>query len=108
VDIYDLRPSPAVSAFLERFADGQEYLAFSYFFRRLLQEPGGTGKREFAHHGPRRTIHFSYYVSGDLRTIFVMMAYQERPGEPRERDLAAEAEFLSAIQKLEKHHGQDT
>jgi hypothetical protein len=105
MDIYDLRPSPSVEAFLDRIADRAEHLAFGLFFRRLVQSPGGNGRREFAHHGPRRTLHFSYYVSENLQTIFVMMAYQERPGEPRERDLALEAEFLRAIQRLEQDNG---
>jgi hypothetical protein len=104
VDLFEVFHSDAVRRFQNRTMDGKELLAFELFFTRLRREPGGEGRKEFSHHGPHRILHFSYYVSTKLRTLFVLMAYQERRGEPRSDDLKAEQELMTVILQQESDH----
>ena len=84
--------------------DRVELLAFDLAFRRVIREPGGEGRREFSCQGLRRNLHFSYYVSAKLQTVYVLMAYQERFGEPRKDDLRDEKNLIDAIHAKEALH----
>ena len=101
---FEVVHSRAIRRFQDRIMDGQELVAFDLFFGRLKREPGGDGRKEFAHRGPRRTLHFSYYVSRKLRTVIVLMGYQARAGEPRTGELKDEQELLAAIHHKESDY----
>ena len=102
--LYKVVHSHAVQRFQDRILDIKELTAFDLFFGRLRKEPGGDGRKEHTHRGHRRNLHFSYYVSSKLKTVFVLMAYQERLGEPRADDLKEEQILLSAIHLKESSH----
>lgn len=98
---FKLHVSRSVAKFQDRIMDAKEYLAFELLFSRMLREPGGVGRKEMSYHGARRSLHYSYYVSEKLQTVFVLMAYQERAGEPRKDDLLEERQLLAAIHQAE-------
>ena len=100
--VYEVVLSPTVARFQDRIMDGREYLSFELLCARLRREPGGVGRKELSHRGERRALHFSYYVSARLRSVFILTVYQERPGEPRDDDLREEKNLLEAI-RLEEN-----
>jgi len=88
--------------FSDRIMTGEEYQAFLLQARgmALTKDPEGYVQRVIR--TKSRTIQIDYYLSVDLKTLFVLTAHIVRAGEPRTQEKKILQEYLKAIKEAEE------
>ncbi len=97
----EYKPSKELNKFCDSIMAGDEWTAYQLHYKRLLEEQNKAGHFVFLINGEKRTLKIEFYMSKKLDTLFGMIGYIGRPGEPRKVALEAMKDYLDAIKEAE-------
>ncbi len=98
----EYRPSKLFNAFCDTVVDAKEWEAYRILYKKFLKEQNQQGHFKALITGEKRTLKIEFYMSHKLNSLFVLVAYISRAGEPRKSVADALKEQLEVIKELEE------